>query len=264
MKKMLLLALSAAFALTSCNSDPKPWDYGAGAYFPLGNYMINFDGTKFTLPQIADPNYIWKLNRYYMEVSGYIPDGTPADRGPGITVPFTETYDGPWLYDSHLLTFDEETYDDPVILNLDEIDAINRDPGRSYVDFFAFRYAHFIYEGNKGKDDIYANTTVCFQDQEIIPGAQIDTISIRMRFFNNRKDDEKPFFASNGYDLVDRDFKRTALDLQSLNVSNEDKEYIIKLNIKCFADTYNIDPDETETKMVYLLSKWNPAKPYYE
>ena len=263
MKKIVLLAttLAAAWSMTSCNSEGRDSGYGIVSFNHggiSGKSFTLFDGSGMTLTNasLITEDSDAPGREYCLMSWEYVDDTRPTGKGSKFNAEMVEGY----RYTTRAISEEQAEYDDPIIMSLADIETVNRSPQYQLLDFFPFAFSHLMYDDNAGDKDNYSPVEFSFHDQEIIPGEKNDTISVRLNFFNNRKGEEKPIYIGN----YDRTMAYAALDLRTLDlpISAEEKEYILKLNIKCFADSMNPDPNEGEVKMVYVLAKWNPSKPY--
>jgi hypothetical protein len=249
MKKWMtgLTVVGLILGFASCKNDSEPVIYGEGAYFPLGNYIENYDGTKYALTESYWPELM--KSRYYIEFTATVPEGSP--RGPEEIVEASGIGSGTLLYDPHSVSMSSADYDDPVMLTKAAIEQTNREPVTSTVNFLVLTLPlpHYSENGGTTPPEFH------FQELGILPGEdnKNDTIDLRLFFDSNRTEGEP----SDGMWPC-----RLALDLQSLNVSSEDKAYILKVNLKTYLYPEDNEPDDDETEMVYLLGKWNPTKPY--
>jgi len=261
MKKVLLLIASVTvlFGVTSCNSDSTPSDYGIGSYYVSGNYIMNYDGTKYTLTR----SYWTDLDarRYLIEFNGSIPDGTPSERGEGVTISMTELYNGSGLY-ALFPVVESSAYEDPVI-GLSQYQ--NKPYASTVTNFLLFQPSFFAFTENAEKNNEYAYVDFELEIDgfdELVPGPQNDTINMWLKFFNNRAEGEKintdpEFGRGNSYitfDLEDgpRDFFDTS----------DDVTYIIKLNYQSYEWDGSSIIDESKVYSKFATCEWTPKKPY--
>lgn len=244
MKKWMVLPLAAAlFGAGGCNNESEPIVYGSGAYYPMGNYIENYDGTKYTFTEFYGGDLT--ADRYYTQFSAIVPEGSPT--GPGETVVASDLSAIQILPCSFFT--EGADFDDPVVLTEENAEQINSNPGICLVDFLEATFTFPLYYEN-GENDYAASPEIHFQQLGILPGAsgQSDTIDLRLYVDSKRADNE----LNRGTEAV-----TYIADLQSLDVPYEDKDYILKLNLRAIADA-----NSEESWMTYLLAKWNPTKPY--
>jgi hypothetical protein len=267
MKKHLWLPALAGLMLmlSGCNSKPEQTDGGYGAYYPYGNYVIATDGTKFTLP-VATNNSSSPLNRYFFFLYGTIAEGTSAERGPGVTIPIKTVYESTSTLPTYAPTNNSYSSDGDPIAGMV---ASDKNPTIGTVlNFLIFNPRFFVFTEKAWKYQAYAEVDFDLEiDSQVVPGAQNDTINMRLHFFNNRAAGEEIDIAD-GY-FANPYYQPFALDLENHNFDETDstgknKTYIIKLKYLSYEWNGTGTFDETKVYTKYLTCKWTPADPYGE
>ena len=263
MKKILLFIASVAalLSVTSCNSDSTPTDYGTGSYYVSGNYIMNYDGTKYTLTR----TYWTGMDapRYLVNFNGAIPEGTPSERGEGITISMTELYNDTEPYPLFSVTGSSE-YADPLI----GLSIYQGKPQAAVITNFLFiQPSFFVFTENAEKGNAYAYADFELEIDgfdELVPGPQNDTINMWLKFYNNRAEGEeinmdpqygrvKSFIT---FDLEDEDAS------PDFFFTNEGKTYIIKLNYQSYEWDGMGNVDESQVYSKFATCEWTPTKPY--
>lgn len=269
MKKFLFLLAVAAVAVgfSSCNKGSNSILYqGVGSFHPYGNYIVNFDGTKYTLSQNYWPDLDMNITRHFVRFYGELPEGTSPERGPGITIPMTTLYHGSTLLPtSNPKMKDEITYDDPLLGMMKQSDG---KPSVGLItNFLVVDPICFLFKKNAENKDDYAKVDIGLEvDENIVPGEKNDTINMRLKFFNNRAEGEKLELVYNysidGYqDVVTESF---AFDLENLfsPYFDQNKTYIIKLTYKSYEWDQSNPIDEEKVYTKSLTYEWTPGDPY--
>jgi hypothetical protein len=275
MKKTFFLLLTVAavtFGFTSCNKDMPDVYYDFGAYYPVGNYIMGSNGTKYTF---SPQNYFqdWDLDldlRYYIEFSFELADGVSlSESGPGVTIPILLNYVSSWSEGLPTIEKDQATHDDPLagMLKINDKTFLN-----SAMNFILFDPAFFVFQKNATKEDEVATWNFDLEvDSKVIPGEKNDTINMRLKFFNNRADGEKidynrcvnsqTFFQQMGsyYPVI---FDLENLYFDKTDDAGKNKTYIIKMAYKSYEWDEFSEVDETKVYEKSVTCEWTPAEPY--
>ncbi len=277
MKKIIFLFAAAAVALftVSCNkNESTPWGTDVGSLEINDRGGVTLIGSEgkivnrlqgVALPTSSDLAEL-NLNRCRYGFSYQFIEGITSTTNDTLQV---NLLDGGFLPTYLPSLIGSVSYNDPLLMLTSYVE-----PGRydfqptihTYGNYLDIGCLLLLYTENKESDEDYSRPEFGLEiDPEIIlssNGTSPDTISMDLKFFNNRDDSEKisdgdvwPYRLS--FDLQD---VPDDIDIPIQDETEKNVTYIVKLNYKAY--TNGEYPNDEEITDTFVTCKWTPGDPY--